>query len=326
MKTRRGMTALVLGSAILLVLLPSVGMNWISPRMPDPESMDSTVYWTLRVPRILTGALAGAILAAAGAVFQAVFRNPLSTPYTLGIASGASFGAALSLVFSAVLLIPESLSTVSGAVAGGLAATAIVLGLSRLLKSPSPATILLAGIAVSYLFSSLLMFLQYVSNLRSSFHIVRWLMGGLEVGGYGPAVILALAALLGLPYLWIRAGVLNQLVTGHELALARGVDVRREQTILYLLTSVLVCLVVAYCGPIGFIGMMVPHTCRILVGPDHRLLLPASAIAGAAFLCICDTLARLVIAPAEIPVGVLTALLGGPFFLALLYLKFHRDG
>jgi iron complex transport system permease protein len=177
---------------------------------------------------------------------------------------------------------------------------------------------LLAGVAVSFFFSSLILFLQYLSDFTQSFRILRWLMGGLEILGFDTVLNLLPLVLGGSAVLTLLRRELNLLTTGEDLALSRGVDVRRVKLVLFLVTSLMVGGVVAVCGPIGFVGMMAPHICRLLVGWDHAHLFPTTLLFGGTFLTFCDTLARTLIAPAEIPVGIITALLGGPFFIWLL--------
>ena len=201
---------------------------------------------------------------------------------------------------------------------GALFAISIVYGISRFRRGFSTETLLLTGVAVSFFFSSLILFTQYLSNMTDSFRILRWLMGGLTIVAYDD--ILQLAPFVGITVaviLWLSRE-LNLLLAGDELALSRGVSVNTIRYILFVTTSLCVGAIVALCGPIGFVGMMVPHMCRLLIGNDHRWLIPATLLFGGAFLIVCDTIARLIIAPAEIPVGVITTLLGGPFFLWLL--------
>jgi iron complex transport system permease protein len=177
---------------------------------------------------------------------------------------------------------------------------------------------LLAGVAVSFFFSSLILFLQYLSDFTQSFRIVRWLMGGIEVAGYDAVIGILPFTLAGGAIVFLLTGELNLITTGEDIAASRGVEVGRVRTVLFFAVSLMVGGVVAVCGPIGFVGLMAPHISRLLVGANHRYLAPASLLFGGAFLTLCDTLARTVIAPAEIPVGVITAILGGPFFLWLL--------
>ncbi len=319
---RRMLLAGLLSAAILVVVVcPFIGMEAISAwdllRGTAP-STSQMIFWQIRLPRVCVGFMAGAGLAVCGMAFQAMFRNPLATPFTLGVASGASLGAAvyvrLGLAFS--LLSVSGMSVF--AFLGALGAICLVYGLTRLRRGFSTATMLLAGIAVTMFFTSLILCMQYISDFTQSFRIVRWLMGGLEVMGYQGVFNLLPLVASGSFILFVMTHELNLLATGDDLAIARGVDVKKANKILFAATSLTVGGIVAICGPIGFIGMMIPHICRMLVGSDHRYLMPASFLLGGLFLTLCDTLARTVIAPAEIPVGVITALLGGPFFIWLL--------
>lgn len=285
---------------------------------PASEGMDHEIFWGIRVPRVLAAFLAGAALAVSGMAFQAMFRNPLATPFTLGTASGASFGAAifvrLGLSFSVLGVSGISLFAFLGA----LLSVALVFSLTRVRRGFTTASMLLAGVAISLFFSALILFLQYLSDFTHSFRIMRWLMGGLEIAGFETVLNLLPFVAAGIIILFTRIHELNLMLTGDELATSRGVDLRRTQTALFIATSLMVGGVVAVCGPIGFVGMMVPHICRLLVGANHWILMPASLLFGGAFLVACDTLARTLIAPAEIPVGIITAMLGGPFFIWLL--------
>ena len=184
-------------------------------------------------------------------------------------------------------------------------------------------TLLLAGVAFSFFFSSLILFIQYMSDFTQSYQIIRWLMGGLEVVSISAVFPLLIVFCPAMLLFWILTRDLDLLTIGEDIAVSRGVEATRSKALLYICTSVLVGVVVALCGPIGFVGMMVPHICRLIVGWNHRILFPASLLLGGSFLTICDTAARTLIAPAEIPVGIITAMLGGPFFLWLL---FRRNG
>jgi cobalamin transport system permease protein len=312
---------LTVGAIVVLLTCPLIGMEAI-PLGPilrgSSGAVEQTILWQIRVPRVWIGFLCGAGLAVCGTTFQAMFRNSLATPFTLGVASGASLGAAIGMRLGLTV----SLLGLSGvsmcAFLGALGAIALVSGLTHLRKDSSMSTMLLAGVAVTMFFSSLILLLQYLSDFAQSFQIIRWLMGGLDTAGYESAFSLFPVVLLGAFWLFLFADELNLLTTGRDLAISRGVDVAKTNKILFTVTSLTIGGIVAVCGPIGFVGMIVPHTCRLLVGWDHRYLMPASFLLGGIFLCVCDTVARTWIAPAEIPVGVITALLGGPFFLWLL--------
>ncbi len=313
--------ALLVAAVLAFLLSPLAGMKGYSPLdviSGALSSADHGIFWKVRVPRVLLSLLAGAALALSGMTFQSMFRNPLATPYTLGVASGGSFGAALTLKLGLTFSLAGLPASSIGAFLGCLLAVTLVYGVTRLKHGFSTATMLLAGVAVGFLFSSVLMFLQYMSDFAETFRIVRWLMGGLDIVGYRHVLELLPLVLVGGAVVVLHVRELNLLVTGDDLAAGRGVDVVAVRRRLFFATSLMVGGVVAACGPIGFVGMMSPHICRMIIGSDHRLLAPAATLFGAVFLTVCDTVARTIIAPAEIPVGVITALLGGPFFLWLL--------
>jgi iron complex transport system permease protein len=315
------LTLLVVFSIACVMVAPFVGMEILSPSdalQARDANLDARIFWDIRLPRVLAGFLCGAALSLGGAAFQALFRNPLAAPFTLGVSSGAGLGAALfvrlGLGFSVLGIPGISLA----AFAGAAGAMLLVYGLTRIKGDFSTATLLLGGVAVSFSLSSLTLFIQYSANLYDSFRLIRWMMGGLGAIGFDSVRNMAPFALIGAGVLLWLPHELNILNTGRDLALSRGVNVDRVQKLIFLSVSLMVGGVVAMCGPIGFVGIMAPHICRLLVGNDHRVLTPAAALFGGAFLVLCDTAARTLIAPAELPVGVLTAMLGGPFFLWLL--------
>ena len=291
------------------------------------QAVEPWVFWQLRVPRVLCALLTGGGLALAGLTFQALFRNPLATPFTLGTASGAALGATLLLALApgaAIPLnpIPAISPLVFAAFFGALTSLALIFTLVRVSRRTSPTDVLLAGVAVSFLCSSLIMLLQYLCDPTQTVRMLRWTMGGLDGGGgYVPVLTL-------LPWVLAAGGILawhsrelDLFCMGEELAQARGVAVSRVQTLLLVTSSFMVAAIVSVCGPIGFLGLMVPHIMRRLVGARHVILIPAVFLGGALLLILCDSFARTVIFPDEIPVGILTALLGGPFFLAIFVRK-----
>jgi iron complex transport system permease protein len=302
------------------VFLPFVGVEHITlgAVLADPAGQAAQVFWQLRLPRVLAGSLAGAALAAAGLAFQALFRNPLATPFTLGTASGASLGASVYLASGAAF----TLAGVSGltlcAFGGALVSLAVIYGFSRRPGGSSTETMLLAGVALGFLCSALILLLQYLSDQAHSLRVLRWLMGGLEVVGFRPVLEALPFIALGLGVVVWRRGELDLLSVGEDLAVSRGVDLDRTVLSLVLAVGLMVGAVVSFAGPIGFVGLVLPHVARRWLGPGHRRLLPAVLLMGAAFLPACDALARVVLAPAELPVGLVTALLGGPFFLWIL--------
>ena len=325
MKRPALLLALLLFAIVLLAAAPFWGAVQIPCRALWASDVDAgkvDILWKIRIPRVLMGFLAGAGLALSGMAFQALFRNPLATPFTLGVASGASLGASVCIhqgwTFAWLGLL--GVSSVSVCAFGGAMGTVLlVYGLTRARRGFSTATMLLAGVAVSFSFSSLILFLQYISDFTQTFRMLRWVMGGLDrVVDFGDVLNVVPFVVSGSLIVLYLTHELNLLCTGEELATSRGVEVARVKKLLFFAASLMVGGVVAICGPIGFVGLMAPHICRLLIGPDHRYLTPATLLFGGAFLVLCDTVARTVIAPTEMPVGILTALLGGPFFLWLL--------
>ena len=323
------LVVLLAAAVVVMAVAPFVGLVKMPLSAAVSRSAEGSgffIFWHMRVPRVIVAMLAGAALAASGMVFQAMFRNPLATPFTLGVASGASLGAAMylrlggamSAWLAASLGLPGTPGISIAAFIGALASILLVYGLAQARRGFSGTTMLLAGVAVSFLFSSVILLMHYIGDIHSSYRLLRWIMGGLQAYGYDQVLRIAPFAIGGSAIVLCLTRELNLLTTGEDLATSRGVDVRRVKRTLFFATSLMVGGVVAVCGPIGFIGMMAPHICRLLIGADHRYLLPATMLFGAMFLTLCDLLARTLIAPAEIPVGVITALLGGPFFLWLL--------
>jgi iron complex transport system permease protein len=311
---------IAVAAAAAMILAPALGI------VPLSDARSAVVLWSLRVPRVLLAFLAGAGLSLAGMTFQAIFRNPLVEPYTLGVSGGAAFGASLAIragwTFTLLGVSPIPLS----AFAGALGSLALVYGVAVAGRSFSTAVLLLAGAAMSFFFWSLIMVLQYLSDFMGSFRILRWLMGGVETVGYGGVLDILPFVLAGSAIILSYGRELNMLTVGEDLAASRGVSVGPVRGLLFAASTLMVGGVVASCGPIGFVGLIAPHIGRRLVGTDHRILGPATALFGGLFLLACDTVARLVIAPAEVPVGVLTALLGGPFFLWLLLRRPRAGG
>jgi iron complex transport system permease protein len=287
--------------------------------IPFPENVDAQILFIARLPRVLAAALVGATLASAGVVFQALLRNPLATPFTLGVSAGAALGAMLAITFSLSLAVGAISAVPLAAFAGACGSVAIVYGLARARRGGlSTNVLLLAGVTLNSFFSAIILFVQYLADASQTFRTVRWLMGDLDVAGYWPiaaAVPFTVAAFLAFAYL---PRSLNLLAVGEDAASSRGVDVLRAQRLAFFSASMATGAAVSVGGPIGFIGIVVPHLVRLLVGADHRVVLPASALFGAAFLVVCDLGARTVMAPMELPVGIVTAMIGGPFFLWLL--------
>ncbi len=323
--TRRLWTVLplvVAAAGAALLLAPTVGSTPISlwrafdRSIPWADNVDAQIFFVARLPRVLAAGLVGGALAASGVVLQALLRNPLATPFTLGVSAGAALGAMLAIAAGLDLGALGVSSVPLASFAGSMVATALVYALARSQsRGLSTNVLLLAGVTLNSFFSALILFVQYLADFTQTFRTVRWLMGDLDVGGYAPLVAalpLVVAALIAFAVL---ARSLNLLSLGSDAAAARGVDVVRAERLAFLSASLATGAAVSLAGPIGFIGIVVPHIVRLLVGSDHRLVLPASLFGGAAFLIACDLVARTALAPLELPVGVVTAMIGGPFFL-----------
>jgi len=301
--------------AVMIVVglaAPLIGSTHISLRRAFAHiSPDYEIFFYARLPRVLLAMIGGAALSVTGVVFQCMLRDPLAEPYTLGVSSGASVGAVLGICFG---LHATGLLSLAGAAA----VLVIVLGIAIEGRRLSSFTLMLAGVTMNSMAFAVILFLHNLANFSQSFAISRWLMGGLDAVEYSTlawlaAIVLPIFALV----VW-QGREWNLLAVGEDWAASRGVSTGALMTLGYIAGSVLTGLVTSLTGPIGFVGLIVPHALRLKFGADHRLLLPCSIFAGAAFLCICDTLSRTVIAPTEIPAGVLTALAGGPFFIWLL--------
>jgi ABC-type Fe3+-siderophore transport system permease subunit len=328
----RRITLTVSGFGLLAVAAiltsPLIGSTHISLRrafdraIPFADNVDAQIFFIARLPRTLAGALVGSLLASAGVVFQGLLRNPLATPFTLGVSAGAALGAMLAITFSWSFAWAGVSAAVAASFLGSLAAVGIVYTLARARhRGLSTNVLLLAGVTMNAFFSALILFVQYFADFAQTYRILRWLMGDLDISSYQPLVsALPLLIVSFVSFAWL-ARPLNLLSLGDESAETRGLNVVRAQRTAFVSASLATGAAVSVGGPVGFIGIVVPHLVRLIVGPDHRLVLPASALFGAAFLVGCDVLARTVMSPIELPVGVITALIGGPFFLWLLVRK-----
>ena len=294
--------------------LPGQGLELMSPSAMWSDGVDGTVFWRVRMPRVLAALLTGAALAGAGCAFQAVLRNPLAEPFTLGVSSGASLAAVLAIRLGVGTVLGAA-GVSAAAVAGAVGAVVIVWRLARVGDTLPPATLILAGVTVSMFCSAASLMVQYTSGFAEAARMLRWMMGGIEFTMYSTLLRAAPAIVAGAIALLALGRSLNAMAAGPEAAASVGVDAGQTETIAFGAASLLVGASIAIAGPVGFVGLIVPHALRAMIGPDNRVLLPASLMGGAALVAICDTLARM---SGQVPVGVITALLGGPFFLLLL--------
>jgi iron complex transport system permease protein len=306
------------GALICALVLPLVGSSTINlERAWAGVSPDAEILWQIRVPRVLLAMLAGGGLAIAGVLFQALLRNSLAEPYTLGVSSGAALGAVCAISFGWREV--AGIAAVQGAaLAGAFVTLVIVLGAGSKGRRISPFTLLLAGVTVNSICLAGILFLQNVATLGESIAITRWLMGGIESVPISTLGFVAAGVLPAAVYSFVTSRQWNLIAVGEEWAQVRGVATSRYLLAGYVVSSFLTGAITALTGPIGFVGLIVPHALRFLFGADHRALMPGSFFVGAVFLGICDTVARTALAPAELPVGVITAMLGGPFFIWIL--------
>lgn len=286
-----------------------------------PDNQDAQIFFNIRLSRVLLAALAGMAMAGAGVIFQAVLRNPLACPFTLGVAGGSSFGAVVAILFGFGTIVGGFSMVTFFAFGGALLSIGLVYFLASILRSFSAVTLLLAGIAISYFFNALVLLAYYIADFTQAYSMMHWLIGSLDVIDYGSLAKLGGLMAAGVLVLLTFSRELNLLAAGEELAKAKGVSTFFVVTVTLLTASLMTSAVVALTGPIAFVGLIVPHLYRLWIGNDHRFLLPCSVLGGAAFLALCDTVARSFFGPTEVPVGVFTALIGVP---VLLWLLFYR--
>ncbi len=325
------LTIYVVIAGVALAITPWFGAvkinvaNVLQNLFSDNESINSIIFFRQRVPRVLLGFCVGASLGLAGAAFQVLLRNSLATPYTLGIASAGTLCAALSFVFPGLAFSVGPFSTTYLlAFAGSTLAAIFIMLLARRAGNTSTNTLILAGVAVNLFCGAALLFLRFIADPQHLVAIDRWVMGGIITIGYSESISIFIFLIIAGFFLMINSHSLNQMAFGEALAGSRGVNTKK----LFLTTLgagvILTTSAVAVAGPIGFVGLVIPHGVRILSGNDQRIVLPASALASGALLVICDAFARTIVSPTEIPVGIITAFLGAPIFMILLIKRLNK--
>ncbi len=290
---------------------------------PGKDRIASTIVWQLRIPRFFLGALVGAGLSVSGCVFQGLLRNPLAEPYTLGISGGAALGATLAIVFG----LPQALGSASlplAAFLGAFLSLSMAYAVAMRHRFSVP-TLILGGVVLSFVFSALVLLILSLASAEKVQGTILWLMGDLSTTEPGVIKMTAAPILLALLLLALLAPQLNILTLGEEKATYLGLNTENLRRIFFVAASLITGTCVAVSGVIGFVGLIVPHFLRRLLGPNHQVLIPASAVGGAIFLPFCDTLARTIIAPLELPVGVITGTVGGLFFLYFIVTRSSWD-
>ncbi len=312
-------------AAAAVLLAPLFGSETVSlPRVLSGfsalDNMDAEIFFRFRLPRVILAFVAGGALSLSGASLQVVLKNPLAEPFVLGIAGAGALGAACAMSIPGLLWRMGPFTTVGFfSLAGSLAVTGLILRLLSRRAALSMSTVLLAGVTINFLCGAAILLVRYLVSPQVLVAMDRWMMGGLDVVGFGDLLPVLLLLLPGVALLLLQSRSLNQLAFGEALAFGHGVDVVSVRRMVFLGTGLAAAAVVSVAGPIGFVGLIVPHVVRRLSGVDQRLVLPASFFAGGAFLIFCDLIARTVVAPTEMPVGIVTAVAGGPVFLRILF-------
>ncbi len=306
-------------SIIIIISAPFIGIiNIEYSSLFSSNSTGNFIFFNTRLPRVLAGFTAGGVLAVSGLVFQSIFKNPIATPFTLGVAGGASLGASIFIFFGVSSTLLSYFGITLSAMAGAMIVIFIVYMLSVVTGKLYGNTLLLAGVAISFFTSALIMFIQYFSDINQSYKITRYMIGTLSNVTLDNILFLMPVVIVSYIIIYSLHKELDIISTGTSIAESRGVDVTKTITILYFTVSLIVAGVISATGPIGFVGMMIPHIIRMIISCQNKLLIPLSFIAGGAFLVFCDTIARIIIAPVELPVGVITSILGAPFFIFLI--------
>ena len=313
---------------LAVVLLVTIGLAsmigsvhvdvWRALQSGIPDNTDRVILFETRLPRVLLAAIVGAALATAGVALQGLLRNPLAEPHLIGVSGGAALGAVIGVIVGGRSAFTEASLLPLAAAAGALVSMAVIYRLALVHGRLQPYVLLLAGVVYNAFAGALIMCVNAIADFYQAQGILFWLMGNLATQSYRLVGTIGVYTLVGVGWLLLQTRQLNVLSLGEEGALQLGVDVDRTRRATFLGASFLVGAVVSVSGMIGFVGLIVPHVMRLMLGADHRLLLPASLLAGATFLVWADTIARTALGVVEIPVGVVTALCGGPFFVYLL--------
>ena len=319
LRVRIAIPVLVTGLLVSVLIGLFVGYQPIDIHALQTDPIAHAVLFRLRLPRVVMASIVGASLALVGASLQALFRNPLAEPFTLGVSGGASLGASLAIAFGLGINLAGVPIIFVAAFLGAALSVVLVYRLAHSgVGVMLPGALLLAGVVLNLCASACVLVIQYLADYNRALQILRWLIGSLDVVGFGLIWRMLIFLLPGWLILGTYARDLHLQAMGEESAASLGVDVQRTERIVFIASSLIVGVTVSVGGTIGFVGLIVPHAARLLFGQDVRMLLPASFLLGAAFLVLADTLARVAIAPGELPVGAITALLGGPVFLLLL--------
>jgi iron complex transport system permease protein len=324
-KTKHNGYLIFFGIFLILVVFgtPFIGSQSLDYRnvvsfLRGNETVDGIIFFRIRLPRIFLGICTGAALSLAGVVFQALLRNPLATPYTLGVSAGGALGAVLMIKLGIDISFLGFTTIQTAAFLSSILTIFFVYFISKQSGRISIHSMILAGVTISYFFGAAVLMVHFMADFTETREMIHWMMGSLDSVDIEVFYKTIPVLLVAFALLFFQARDLNIISTSEEVALSKGVAVGFVQKIIFISASLVTGLMVAISGPIGFVGLIVPHLLRLLLGVDHRYLIPASILFGGAFLTLCDTVSRTLLSPIDIPVGIVTALLGGPFFLWLL--------
>lgn len=313
-KTEAKIAVATLAVFLILAMFLSLllGSVFISPG----ELLSSEILWQIRLPRVVLAALIGLLLSISGVILQGILRNPLADPYILGISAGGAVGAAVSIALGAQFVVLGMSSVPATAFIFSLVAVFVVYKLSQVAGRTTPETLILSGVALSAFCAAILSLIIIITGSLQSIYF--WLLGSLSSASWQNVITVLPYALVGMGVAYFFSKELNALLLGEEMAVTLGVDVENTRLILIGAASLMAAATVSVSGLIGFVGLVVPHWIRLIVGPNHRLLIPISALSGMLLMVVADTISRTVLSPLEIPIGIIMALVGAPFFLYLL--------
>lgn len=325
--------ATLLFVALIAAISLSIGESYVSPWdwvgmlfSNNDDSVQRTIIRDLRLPRVLSACLVGGTLACAGAAFQGLFRNALAEPYVIGASSGAALGVAIAIVLGLQTTIAGLGATAGMAMIGSLAVVSLVLGIGATVRSWSTATLLLAGIAISSLVNSIVSALMILNDMRA-IAVLSWVMGSMAAVHWSSLCIATIVAVPSVLVIIASARALDAFSLGDSTALSLGLDIKTFRFVLVIAASLATAAAVSLAGIVGFVGLVAPHIARQMVGSRHAAMLPLSICIGAGLMMLADSLSRTIIAPAELPVGIVTAIIGSPFFLWMLLVGNRRaDG
>jgi iron complex transport system permease protein len=318
---------IALAGVIILSFLPFIGIVKIDVQslISADSSTNSFIFWQLRVPRTLLAFLVGSTLALSGLIFQNIFKNSLATPYTLGVSSGAAASTVMAMKLKLSLVFMGLNGTYIYGFTGALITILIILAIARAVKSFSIYTLLMSGIALNFFFSSFILLVQYLLDFTETVSVLRWLMGGLTVTGYNEIIFLLPLYLFFVITTFMVRNELVLISGGDQFAYSKGMNVKKFRIFIFVMVSFLVGVVVSIVGPIGFVGLIVPHISRLIFKDDFKAIIYFTIFIGGLMLVVTDFLARILIPPVEIPVGIITSFMGAPFFLFVLISKLKKN-